>query len=79
MSAKRLTPRTRLGQRAAIMTSGPTFGCIVVDLSTAGARLEVTDQAGIPDRFDLFIGADRPMTSCVVVWRRDLQIGVRFV
>jgi hypothetical protein len=79
MSAKRLSPRARLGQRAAIMTSGPTFGCIVVDLSNAGARLEVTDQTGIPDRFDLFISADRPMTPCVVVWRRDLQLGVRFV
>ncbi|MFZ4531966.1 MAG: PilZ domain-containing protein [Alsobacter sp.] len=79
MSAKRLTPRARTRQRAAIMTSGPTFGCVVVDLSTAGARLEVTDQTVIPDRFDLFIGAERPMTSCVVVWRRDLQIGVRFV
>jgi hypothetical protein len=61
------------------MTSGPTFGCVVIDLSTAGARLEVTAQTVIPDRFDLFIGAERPMTSCVVVWRRDLQIGVRFV
>jgi hypothetical protein len=54
------------------------IGCIVRDLSTKGAKLEIKFNAPpIPDKFDLSI-PDVLKQSCRVVWREGRQIGVRF-
>jgi hypothetical protein len=54
------------------------IGCIVRDLSTRGARIEVRLKAGpVPDRFQLNI-PNVLKQNCRVVWRKDREIGVSF-
>ena len=54
------------------------IGCIVRDLSSKGAKLEVRFNAPpVPDRFELNI-PQALKQPCRVVWREGRQIGVRF-
>jgi hypothetical protein len=54
------------------------IGCIVRDLSTKGAKLEVRfNAAPVPDKFQLNIPTVRKHT-CRVVWRKGREIGVVF-
>ena len=54
------------------------FGCIVRDLSTRGAKLEVRVNApSVPDRFLLNI-PDVLKQTCRVVWRKGREVGVTF-
>lgn len=60
--------------------------CIVRDLSSTGARLElvlgrdtpVTSVDGLSDTFVLYIMVDEVEMDCAVAWRRGSMIGVRF-
>lgn len=55
------------------------IGCIVRDLSTRGARIEVRLKAApVPDRFQLNIPNVLKQT-CRVVWRKGREIGVSFI
>ena len=55
------------------------IGCIVRDLSTKGAKIEVRLKAGpVPDKFQLNI-PNVLKQSCRVVWRKDREIGVTFI
>jgi hypothetical protein len=48
-------------------------------MSLAGARIRVRSSEGIPDRFTLELqGKDVKLMKCSVVWRSEVQIGVRF-
>jgi hypothetical protein len=53
--------------------------CMVRNLSPKGACLEVTNQIGIPDRFELLVDVDHLRQNCRVAWRREKRIGVEFV
>ncbi len=55
------------------------ISCMVRNLSPKGACLEVTNQIGIPDQFELRVDVDRMHQNCRVAWRRDKRIGVEFV
>lgn len=52
------------------------------DLSALGARVELYDQdsaySKVPSRVRLHIFSDRQHVECDVVWRRGLQLGLRF-
>ena len=52
--------------------------CMVRNVSAAGACLELPSTVGIPDRFDLLIGADQPARPCRVAWKDDTRVGVTF-
>lgn len=52
--------------------------CRVRNLSPAGACLEVSSQAGIPNDFVLVIAYDRLQQPCRVVWRTENRLGVAF-
>jgi len=56
-----------------------TYNCAVREISETGARLRVDDVMGIPDHFDLIIELDAVEYSCQAVWRRQGEIGVRFL
>lgn len=49
------------------------------DVSDAGARLRLDGSVNAPDTFDLIIELDGLEASCDVRWRRDKELGVRFV
>jgi hypothetical protein len=55
--------------------------CTMLDISSGGARLRFDAAGEVPDLFTLLLskldgGLKR---HCVVAWRKDRQVGVRFV
>jgi hypothetical protein len=53
--------------------------CIVRDLSGTGAHLRVEGTLNVPNSFELIIQLDGLEARCEVVWRKDNEIGVRFL
>ena len=75
----------RLDQRRSTLKGGrivfnagrSTIDCTVRNLSSAGAKLQVTSVVGIPDTFDLLLeGSARQ--PCRVAWRTLKELGVQF-
>ena len=58
---------------------GGTINCLVRNLSSTGAALEVSSQAEIPKKFILVMPGDGLHMPCRTVWRSELRIGVTFV
>jgi PilZ domain len=58
---------------------GGTINCLVRNLSSTGAALEVSNQAGIPERFILVTPGDGLHLPCRTVWRSEHRIGITFV
>jgi hypothetical protein len=78
-------PEARLDQRRPTLKGGrivfnagrSTINCTVRNLSSKGAKLQVTSVVGIPDTFDLLMeGTARQ--PCRVVWRTLKELGVQF-
>src|SRR3954447_21492572 len=81
MEERRAIPRTRIlkGARIILNRRSSTISCIVRNLTTSGARLDIASTAGIPAKFELsFENRCLSRRSCRVVWRGDDKIGVAF-
>lgn len=53
--------------------------CTLCDASEEGAQITVDDPASVPASFTLVLGYDgTARRNCLVVWRSDTQIGVKF-
>ncbi len=80
MSESRSTFRYRTHRPAKIFVKdGGAIECLVRDLSTKGARLEVADQAKIPDDFFLVIQGSSEKFRCRRVWQIGTIIGVQYL
>lgn len=77
----RIAPRRRMLKSGKIAYSDRhvTIGCIVRDMSATGARLRVEGSVTAPDRFELLVALDGLEANCEVVWRREADIGVKFI
>lgn len=54
-------------------------GCVLSDISDAGARLDVEDSTTLPDRFRLLLsGRGSTRHECRVIWRGPGHLGVAF-
>ena len=77
-------PETRkAARRTAVKTGRISFGktsenCTVRDMSAAGASIEVADAMNVPERFSLVLEMESAARKCVVMWRRERQLGVKF-
>jgi hypothetical protein len=60
-----------------ILIGGGTITCMVRDLSTRGARLELPEPTKLPEEFFLLIGGDR--FRCRPVWQDEKIVGVQYV
>jgi hypothetical protein len=78
MVETRAAPRHRVMKPAKIEWGGYKRECVIRDLSTTGAALEIMDQASIPRHFNLTVSVDNLKLPCTVVWRRGFRIGVTF-
>src|ERR1700676_4784199 len=83
IDARRLTRNRRGSSRRKILKSGRTFWpngdsceCTVYNLSDTGARLDT--HSPVPNVFDLVVDGDPWRRSCVVIWRKENRIGVKF-
>jgi len=58
---------------------GKFHGCVLTDVSDTGARIKVEDSEKIPDRFMLLLARNgKARRPCHVVWRKPIELGVRF-
>jgi hypothetical protein len=76
MDEKRTAPRHRVLKAGTIEFNGGAIDCMVRNLSSAGAALDVTSPVGIPAHFTLF--TDGSHFLCRVIWRTEKRIGVAF-
>ena len=72
-------PRSRVLRRGQVVfrNGHSAVGCIVLDLSTGGARLKVREWLGLPDAFELRM-ENGPVRTVEVCHRNMELTGVRF-
>jgi hypothetical protein len=75
---KRAVERHRILKAGSIVFGGSAIDCVVRNMSTAGAALDVTSPVGIPTEFMLIHGTERDQKQCKIVWRSKNRIGVAF-
>ena len=94
-AASRTAAEGRWARRRSICSAGlilfpnahGSIPCLVKDASSTGARLEVcktrSNSLGasndVPSQFTLIMRFDHVEVDCKIVWRRDAEIGVRFL
>jgi hypothetical protein len=70
--------RTTLkGGRIVFNAGRSTINCTVRNLSSKGAKLQVSSVVGIPDTFDLMLDG-HARQPCRVAWRTLKELGVEF-
>ena len=74
----RKTQRRPALDKGLIMFGDISVGCVLRNVSEAGAALDIGSQIGIPDQFTLIVLPENKICSCNVIWRRDRRIGVQF-
>ena len=79
MVESRRTSRLHISKAATIkFVGGGAINCLVRNLSSSGAALEISNQARIPERFILVMPGDGLHRPCRTVWRKEHRIGVTF-
>jgi hypothetical protein len=76
---KRGATRQRVLKRGTLaFHSGGGIDCMVRNISSNGARVDIATPVGLPKSFTLVIEADKFMRRCHAVWKNEKQIGVAF-
>ena len=80
MDDKRSSPRLRSFLKGRVLFNGGqnSLECLIRDLSSAGARLELSASVTLPDRFDLYLPHRDETCKVHIQWRRGSQLGVAF-
>lgn len=85
----------RFARRKTVMTNGQIvspdvtvpLSCMVRDVSTTGARIELVTaadnplggRARLPGTFTLVLRMDRVEVDCAIAWRNGALVGVRYL
>ena len=75
MNERRNAQRHRVYKAGTIEFSGAAIPCLVRNISTSGAAIEVNTPLWFPDRFTLNIPGESERRPCHIVWRREKRIG----
>jgi hypothetical protein len=77
---KRKTRRQAMRYTAWVLLAGnQKYGCVLSDISEAGARIDVQDAKKLPGHFLLLLsGNGSARRACSVIWRKGNQVGVKF-
>ena len=79
MMERRTAQRHRvLKQGTLAFHGGGSIDCMVRNISSSGARVDVAGPIGLPAALTLVIEADQFMRRCHPVWSNDTRIGVAF-
>jgi hypothetical protein len=76
---RRREPRKRVFKGGSISfgtVSG--IGCVIRNLSSHGALIELSMKADLPNEFLLIIKPEMLTRTCQVVWRSENMLGVKF-
>ena len=84
MGAEHRRSTRRRVEQPVLMTSveGTIIGqCTMLDISSSGARLKINGEVDVPELFTLRLSKldGKLKRHCTVAWRKDKQVGVRFV
>jgi hypothetical protein len=79
MEEKRKHPRTEINQPGYVSAGGSVMSCMVVNISTEGAAIDVPNPAFVPARFRLVLAHDSSVRECQIAWIQQNRIGVSFV
>ncbi len=72
--------RTRLRSGKLVMLTGQFLTeCHFQNLAGGGAKIRIVSQCAVPNRFWLFDDQYCGALMAEIVWRKDLDFGVRFV
>jgi hypothetical protein len=79
MIEKRAAPRRRVLKHGTLaFRGGGGIDCMVRNISSSGARLDIASPVGLPPTFMLVIQTDQFMRRCRPIWSTDNRIGVAF-
>lgn len=78
MEQRRQEGRKKVCKAGTISFRGAVIDCVVRNLSSTGALLDVESPLGISRRFLLLVPAESLKRECCIAWIKDKQIGVRF-
>jgi hypothetical protein len=74
----RRAARRDLLKAGRIVFGNNVLTCTVRNISATGAAVEGANLVAIPDTFTLIMEMETAERPCTVVWRKQMQIGVRF-
>ncbi len=77
---RRTMTRKRVLKGGTITFAGrhATLQCVIRELSSSGARLQVENVSDVPDTFELIVDMDGMKYSCQVIRRQANDVGVSF-
>jgi hypothetical protein len=79
MDERRCVPRTKVFRGAkAILPGRAPIACIVRNLSTQGAGLQLANSDDLPAEFDLTLDTGLKLHNCRIAWRSRTDVGVSF-
>lgn len=80
---RRASPRHEVSVRGAIIIklveASRTAGCIIVDLSIDGAKVELDQDCDLPERVHLYESNCENVYECIIRWRQGRTLGLNFV
>lgn len=72
-------PRLDVTAPACVFAGGQLYPCVIRDMSRGGARIELPPGIDPGKAFALFIGGSDVPYKSEVVWKRNREMGLRFV
>jgi hypothetical protein len=79
MAERRRFPRTKVYKAAKLLVGGQSMvTCIVRDVSSHGACLQLQSTASLPNEFDLCFDTGRTLRNCRIAWKTVTNAGVSF-
>jgi hypothetical protein len=75
---KRKYPRIDVEEPAHVSFGGTSLSCVIRNISTDGAAIDVENASYIPERFRLVVVPDLEVRTCRLVWIKQNRIGVAF-
>ena len=78
MIEKRAFPRRRVLKQGMITYRGGGMDCVVRNISTSGALVDIANPIGLPPSFTLAVATEHLMRHCHAVWSNDHRVGVAF-
>jgi hypothetical protein len=79
MEEKRKHPRTEIDEPAYVSSGGSVMSCVVRNISSEGAAIDIENPAFVPQHFRLVMARDSSVRDCEIAWIQHKRIGVAFV
>jgi len=79
MDERHKYPRTEIDEPAYVSSGGSVMACMVRNISSEGAAIDVENPAFLPARFRLVMAKDTSVYDCTVAWVQQNRVGLAFV